>query len=158
MINIMGNDEQKAFVFNEILNGKRLANGEPERNTKDTKTLETTLTIEDGRYFVNGVKFYSTGSYFADWLAIKAVHPEGYVVLTLVDRNAEGVEVIDDWNGFGQRTTSSGTVKIHNVEVNPLLILMSVYWGINRITVAHFHNSCRLRLMSGLPKLLFKTL
>lgn len=122
MINIMGNDEQKAFVFNEILNGKRLANGGPERNTKDTKTLETTLTIEDGRYFVNGVKFYSTGSYFADWLAIKAVHPEGYVVLTLVDRNAEGVEVIDDWNGFGQRTTSSGTVKIHNVEVNPLLI------------------------------------
>lgn len=122
MINIMGNDEQKAFVFNEILNGKRLANGGPERNTKDTKTLETTLTIEDGRYFVNGVKFYSTGSYFADWLAIKAVHPEGYVVLTLVNRNAEGVEVIDDWNGFGQRTTSSGTVKIHNVEVNPLLI------------------------------------
>ncbi|WP_312329159.1 SfnB family sulfur acquisition oxidoreductase [Acinetobacter sp.] len=122
MINIMGNDEQKAFVFNEILNGKRLANGGPERNTKDTKTLETTLTIEDGRYFVNGVKFYSTGGYFADWLAIKAVHPEGYVVLTLVNRNAEGVEVIDDWNGFGQRTTSSGTVKIHNVEVNPLLI------------------------------------
>ncbi|MGN5535022.1 SfnB family sulfur acquisition oxidoreductase [Acinetobacter sp. Lyrl_1] len=109
MINIMGSDEQKSFVFNEILNGKRLANGGPERNTKDTKTLETTLTIENGRYF-------------ADWLAIKAIHPEGYVVLTLVDRNAEGVEVIDDWNGFGQRTTSSGTVKIQHVEVNPLLI------------------------------------
>lgn len=122
MINIMGNDEQKTFVFNEILKGKRLANGGPERNTKDTKTLETTLTIEDGRYFVDGVKFYSTGSYFADWLAIKAVHPEGYVVLTLVDRNAAGVEVLDDWNGFGQRTTSSGTVNIHHVEVNPLLI------------------------------------
>ncbi len=122
MINIMGNHEQKSFVFNAILKGKRLANGGPERHTKDTKTLETTLTIEDGRYFLNGVKFYSTGSYFADWLAIKAVHPEGYVVLTLIDRNAEGVDVIDDWNGFGQRTTSSGTVKINHVEVNPLLI------------------------------------
>ena len=122
MINIMGNDEQKSFVFKQILNGKRLANGGPERNTKDSITLETTLTIKEGRYFINGIKFYSTGSYFADWLAIKAVHPEGYVVLTLVERHAKGVEVIDDWNGFGQKTTSSGTVKINHVEVNPLLI------------------------------------
>ena len=126
MIGIMGTEEQKQFIYNEILKGKRLANGGPECNTKDTKTLATTLTIENGRYFVNGEKFYSTGSSFAHWLAIKAIHPEGHVVLTIVDRNAEGVEVIDNWNGFGQRTTSSGTVKLQHVEVDPLLILMSV--------------------------------
>lgn len=122
MIGIMGTEEQKQFIYNEILKGKRLANGGPERNTKDTKTLATTLTIENGRYFVNGEKFYSTGSSFAHWLAIKAIHPEGHVVLTIVNRNADGVEVIDNWNGFGQRTTSSGTVKLQHVEVDPLLI------------------------------------
>ena len=122
MIEIMGTEEQKQFIYNEILKGKRLANGGPERNTKDTKTLATTLTLENGRYFVDGEKFYSTGSSFAHWLAIKAIHPEGHVVLTIVDRNAEGVEVIDNWNGFGQRTTSSGTVKLQHVEVDPLLI------------------------------------
>lgn len=122
MIEIMGTEEQKQFIYNEILKGKRLANGGPERNTKDTKTLATTLTFENGRYFVDGEKFYSTGSSFAHWLAIKAIHPEGHVVLTIVDRNAEGVEVIDNWNGFGQRTTSSGTVKLQHVEVDPLLI------------------------------------
>jgi len=122
MIHIMGTEEQKQFIYNEILKGKRLANGGPERNTKDTKTLATTLTFENGRYFVNGEKFYSTGSSFAHWLAIKAIHPEGHVVLTIVDRNAEGVEVLDNWNGFGQRTTSSGTVKLQHVEVDPLLI------------------------------------
>jgi len=122
MIEIMGPEEQKQFLYNEILKGKRLANGGPERNTKDTKTLATTLTFENGRYFVDGEKFYSTGSSFAHWLAIKAIHPEGHVVLTIVDRNAEGVEVIDNWNGFGQRTTSSGTVKLQHVEVDPLLI------------------------------------
>ncbi len=122
MIEIMGKEEQKQFIYNEILKGKRLANGGPERNTKDTKTLATTLTLENGRYFVDGEKFYSTGSSFAHWLAIKAIHPEGHVVLTIVDRNAEGVEVIDNWNGFGQRTTSSGTVKLQHVEVDPLLI------------------------------------
>lgn len=122
MIDILGNEQQKQFIFNEILNGKRLANGGPERNTKDTKTLSTTLSIENGRYYVNGEKFYSTGSSFAHWLAIKALHPEGYVVLTIVDATAQGVEVIDNWNGFGQRTTSSGTVKLQRVEVDPLLI------------------------------------
>lgn len=122
MIDILGSEQQKQFIFNEILNGKRLANGGPERNTKDTKTLNTTLSIENGRYYVDGEKFYSTGSSFAHWLAIKAIHPEGYVVLTLIDVTAQGVEVIDNWNGFGQRTTSSGTVKLQRVEVDPLLI------------------------------------
>ncbi|QIC72305.1 SfnB family sulfur acquisition oxidoreductase [Acinetobacter indicus] len=122
MINLMGSTEQKKFIFNEILQGKRLANGGPERHTQDTKTLNTKLSIQDGRYFVTGEKFYSTGSSFADWLAIKAVHPEGHVVLVLVERNTSGIDVIDNWNGFGQRTTSSGTVRLNQVEVNPFLI------------------------------------
>ncbi|TCH65656.1 SfnB family sulfur acquisition oxidoreductase [Acinetobacter sp. ANC 4862] len=122
MINIMGTEPQKTFIFNEILQGKRLANGGPERHTKDTKTLNTRLTIEDGHYFLEGEKFYSTGSSFAHWLAIKAIHPEGHVVLVVVNHQVAGVEVIDNWNGFGQRTTSSGTVKLHHVEVDPFLI------------------------------------
>lgn len=122
MIQMMGTEQQKQFIYQEILQGKRLANGGPERHTKDTKTLATTLTIENGRYFVDGEKFYSTGSSFAHWLAIKAIHPEGHVVLTLVNAQAEGVNVIDNWNGFGQRTTSSGTVRLDHVEVDPLLI------------------------------------
>ena len=122
MINIMGTEQQKTFIFNEILQGKRLANGGPERHTKDTKTLNTLLTIEDGHYFLDGEKFYSTGSSFAHWLAIKAIHPEGHVVLVVVNHQATGVEVVDNWNGFGQRTTSSGTVKLNHVEVDPFLI------------------------------------
>lgn len=122
MIQIMGTDQQKQFIYQEILQGKRLANGGPERHTKDSKTLTTLLTLEDGHYFVEGEKFYSTGSSFAHWLAIKAIHPEGHVVLTIVNREAAGVEVIDNWNGFGQRTTSSGTVRLEHVEVDPLLI------------------------------------
>ncbi|MFH7765029.1 SfnB family sulfur acquisition oxidoreductase [Acinetobacter sp. BSP-28] len=122
MIQMMGTEQQKQFIYNEILQGKRLANGGPERHTKDTKTLATTLTFENGHYFVDGEKFYSTGSSFAHWLAIKAIHPEGHVVLTIVNAQAKGVNVIDNWNGFGQRTTSSGTVRLDHVEVDPLLI------------------------------------
>lgn len=123
IIDLIGTDVQKAFIFDEILQGKRLANGGPERNTKDTKTLSTHLSIENGQYFLSGEKFYSTGSSFADWLAIKALHPEGHVVLCIINRHdSEGLEVIDNWNGFGQRTTSSGTVKLNHVPVDPFLI------------------------------------
>lgn len=122
LIDLMGNEEQKKRVFGEILAGKRLANGGPERQSKDSKTVHTTL-IQNGEVWVlNGEKFYSTGSIFADWLAIKALHPEGHVVLVLVDRFTNGIEIEDDWNGFGQRTTASGTIKLNQVRIDPALI------------------------------------
>ncbi|ATZ67177.1 SfnB family sulfur acquisition oxidoreductase [Acinetobacter haemolyticus] len=120
-INITGSETQKQFIYAEILAGKRIANGGPEKNSKDTKAIQTTLTLENGQYLLNGEKFYSTGTCFADWLAIRALHPDGYTVLAIVDRYAAGVEVINDWNGFGQRTTASGTVKLRNVVVDPAL-------------------------------------
>ncbi|TCB80615.1 SfnB family sulfur acquisition oxidoreductase [Acinetobacter sp. ANC 4173] len=122
LIDLMGTEAQKQFIFQQILEGKRLANGGPERHTKDSKTLNTILSIENGHYYLQGEKFYSTGSSFAHWLAIKAIHPEGHVVLVVVDREAQGVEVIDDWDGFGQRTTSSGSVRLNHVEIDPFLI------------------------------------
>ncbi|MGN5762804.1 SfnB family sulfur acquisition oxidoreductase [Acinetobacter calcoaceticus] len=120
-INITGSDAQKQFIYTEVLAGKRIANGGPEKNAKDTKAIQTTLTLQNGQYLLNGEKFYSTGTSFADWLAIRALHPDGYTVLTIIDRHAAGVEVINDWNGFGQRTTASGTVKLHNVIADPAL-------------------------------------
>ncbi|MGY5394314.1 SfnB family sulfur acquisition oxidoreductase [Acinetobacter sp. NigerLNRRAM0016] len=122
LIDLMGTEAQKQFIFQQILDGKRLANGGPERHTKDSKTLNTILSTENGHHYLQGEKFYSTGSSFADWLAIKAIHPEGHVVLVLVDREAQGVEVINDWDGFGQRTTSSGSVRLTQVEIDPFLI------------------------------------
>ncbi|MDH1916506.1 SfnB family sulfur acquisition oxidoreductase [Acinetobacter junii] len=120
-INITGSDAQKQFIYTEILAGKRIANGGPEKNSKDTKSIQTKLTLENEQYFLNGEKFYSTGTSFADWLAIRALHPDGHTVLAIIDRHAAGVEVINDWNGFGQRTTASGTVKLHNVIADPAL-------------------------------------
>ena len=122
-IDLIANEQQKQFIYTEILNGKRLSNGGPERNTKDTRTIETHLEQINGQYLLNGEKFYSTGSYFADWLAIRAIHPDGHIVLTIIDAKAEGVEIVDDWDGFGQRTTASGTVRLKNVVVHPDLII-----------------------------------
>lgn len=119
----IASESQKQFIYAEILKGKRLANGGPERNSKDTKTIETRLDQVNGQYILNGEKFYSTGSSFADWLAIRAIHPLGHTVLTIINAQAQGVEIANDWDGFGQRTTASGTVRLKNVVVSPELII-----------------------------------
>lgn len=119
----IASESQKQFIYAEILKGKRLANGGPERNSKDTKTIETRLDQVNGQYILNGEKFYSTGSSFADWLAIRAIHPLGHTVLTIINAQAQGVEIANDWDGFGQRTTASGTVRLKNVVISPELIM-----------------------------------
>ncbi|MEH2162421.1 MAG: hypothetical protein V7K38_15610 [Nostoc sp.] len=37
--------------------------------------------------------------------------------MAFVERDAEGLTLLDDWTCFGQRTTASGTTIIENVKV-----------------------------------------
>ncbi|MBX0301257.1 acyl-CoA dehydrogenase family protein [Cryobacterium sp. 1639] len=63
-----------------------------------------------GGLVVNGTKFYSTGSIFADWIDTFAqVGDTGQNVIAVVNAHQSGVTHSDDWDGFGQRTTGSGT-------------------------------------------------
>jgi alkylation response protein AidB-like acyl-CoA dehydrogenase len=62
-----------------------------------------------GRVVLNGRKYYTTGTLFADWINIAAQHENGELVGVVASRHAAGVEVLDDWDGFGQALTASGT-------------------------------------------------
>lgn len=99
-------------VYAAILAGARLANAQTERGGKTVRDDTTSLTRDDdGVLRLTGTKFYATGALFADLLAVRAVGQRpGQSVLAYLARDTEGVEVIDDWDGFGQRTTASGTV------------------------------------------------
>ncbi len=79
---------------------------------------------EDGRWVVNGRKFYSTGSIFADWIDLYARRDgpgdgDGLDVIAAVRARQPGVTHHDDWDGFGQRTTGSGTSVYQDAEVDP---------------------------------------
>jgi len=64
----------------------------------------------DGTFRISGQKYYSTGSIFADWIDTYAERTDtGERVIAIVDAHQDGVTHGDDWDGFGQQTTGSGT-------------------------------------------------
>jgi alkylation response protein AidB-like acyl-CoA dehydrogenase len=79
--------------------------------------LTTTLTPEGDGWRLNGTKYYSTGSLYADLILIKATAPGGLGVTVIIPTDREGVERIDDWDGIGQRVTGTGTTNLHDVRV-----------------------------------------
>jgi len=62
-------------------------------------------------------KFYSTGALLAHRVPIVALDDQGRAWYAIADRDAPGLMVINDWSGFGQRTTASGTVILDQVKV-----------------------------------------
>lgn len=71
------------------------------------------------KYVLNGTKFYSTGAAYADWILVSAVNEDGEPVSLAVDAEATGIQVIDDWDGFGQQLTASGTTVFTDTPVAP---------------------------------------
>ncbi len=124
-----GSEAQKRQLLTSVLDGWRIGNAGPERGTKDTLTLKARITADGDGYVINGQKFYSTGALYAHWVAVKALNDDGKQVLAFVRRGTPGLRIIDDWSGFGQRTTASGTILLNNVRVDADLVLDN--WRVN---------------------------
>ena len=116
---------QKDQLFASVLQGWRIGNAGPERGSKNTLDLKARITADGENFVINGQKFYSTGALFAHWIAVKAINDDGKQVMAFVRRGTPGLRVVDDWSGFGQRTTASGTVLINNVRVEAGLVIDS---------------------------------
>ncbi|MFD7154069.1 SfnB family sulfur acquisition oxidoreductase [Kribbella sp. NPDC059898] len=114
-----GSGAQKKRIFAEVLQGRTIGNAQSERGTAHVRDFRTTLTPDGpGRWRLNGTKFYCTGALFADRVAVLAHRGvDGPMAVAWVDRDAPGLEVIDDWDSVGQRTTASGTVRLTDVAV-----------------------------------------
>jgi len=110
-------ERQKKQLFQSVLEGWRIGNAGPERGTKNTLELKTRIRADGDGFVISGQKFYSTGALFAHWVAVKAINDEGRQVMAFVRRGTPGLHIVDDWSGFGQRTTASGTVLLNQVRV-----------------------------------------
>ena len=131
VIRATASEEQKKLWFGRVLSGYRLGNAFSEAKSKHVGAFETTLTPDGDAYRVRGEKFYATGALFAHYIHIGAVDPAGNVHLAIVPRDAEGLDIIDNWSSFGQRTTASGNVRIDNVRVGSEGVIPAYLGGEN---------------------------
>jgi alkylation response protein AidB-like acyl-CoA dehydrogenase len=120
LVHAMGNEIQKTFFFNEILQGHLFASFGSEAGA-NRFVLESTLQQVDGGYRLTGKKQFatsSTGSKWAFWRSVSsdvAGSQDDRYVMPIVLLSAEGVTVTDDWDGIGQRGTGSGRVSAEHV-------------------------------------------
>lgn len=143
-LRLQGSDEQRAFFYGLVCDGAMFANAQTERGPNPVNVDATALTRAGDDFVLAGKKFYSTGALFADWLIVRASVSDGTgepptattpKALAFVPRDARGLEVVDDWDGMGQRTTASGTVLIDDVRVpaehvvpfSPIFTVPTVY-------------------------------
>ncbi|MET0745122.1 MAG: acyl-CoA dehydrogenase family protein [Microvirga sp.] len=100
------------FGRGEIAGNASTEPGETRLGRKSTR-----LRMGDGGWLLSGTKFYTTGSIFAEWIDVSATRGDDESVFVLVPRHHAGVEIIDDWDGFGQRLTGTGTAIFKDVPV-----------------------------------------
>lgn len=108
--------------FARILGGDFVGNAQSERH--DTAHLETRIDRTSGEPLLSGTKYYTTGSIYADWIHLAALDGDERVAVT-VSAHHPGVRSTDDWDGFGQLLTGSGTTVFDRAPVGKGGILVS---------------------------------
>lgn len=97
---------------------KLVGNGFSEQSRKPVGLyFDTAFTPDGDGYRLNGTKFYSTGSIYSDYTQIWAAAPDGRIAGAVIPVDREGVTILDDWDGFGQRLTGTGTTQLDDVRV-----------------------------------------
>ena len=111
-------EAQKKKLYAEVLKGARFGNALAEFKTKAAHIKQTSIRKTTQGYVINGEKFYCTGSIFAHRIPTLVKDENDQEFLAFVPRQASGLTIKDDWTGFGQKTTGSGTVKFENVHID----------------------------------------
>ncbi|WIK83603.1 acyl-CoA dehydrogenase family protein [Pseudoglutamicibacter albus] len=127
-------DEQtREFWYAKVLAGDVVGNASTEVSGNALNTLNTTLAVQaDGSGVLNGAKYYCTGTAYATHTRVSATlldadgTPTEGRQFAVVSTRAPGVELEDDWNGFGQSLTGTGTTRFTDVKVAPEHILNRV--------------------------------
>ncbi len=112
-----GTEEQKQRYFTRVLDGDRLGNAFTEIGTRTPVEFKTRIVPSGDGYVLSGQKFYSTGSLFAHLILVVALNEQDRTHVVFLERATPGLQIIDDWSGFGQRTTGSGTTTFDAIPV-----------------------------------------
>lgn len=80
----------------------------------------TKVTPEGTGFRVDGEKYYSTGTIYADWIDTFATRSDtGAPVVAILRADQPGIARVDDWTGFGQKLTGTGTTTFTGAVLEP---------------------------------------
>ncbi|MFC3061184.1 acyl-CoA dehydrogenase family protein [Paenirhodobacter populi] len=100
--------------------GETAGNGWTEVGAVKIGDTNTKVTPDGDGFRIDGEKYYSTGTIFADWIDTYATRADtGAPVIAIVKADQPGIERRDDWTGFGQRLTGTGTTVYSGARVEP---------------------------------------
>jgi alkylation response protein AidB-like acyl-CoA dehydrogenase len=132
-----------------FLAGAFVGGGWTEANDVTLANIATTVTAEDDHWVVSGAKFYATGSLYADWLDVIGRDGDGELLTALVRADDPGVTLVDDWTGFGQRTTASGSARYDRVRAER----GDVFPVTERFSYQpHFYQTALLAVLTGITR------
>ncbi|NMO02087.1 acyl-CoA dehydrogenase [Gordonia sp. TBRC 11910] len=149
---LLSTDEQaRATWLTAVAEGKLVGNAITEPGVGAVDRYRTTVTGPDDALVVNGTKYYSTGSLYSDYILI-AGDRDGERVGVLVDADAPGVVQHDDWDGFGQRLTASGTTEFTEVKVAGDRLLGPGYGVAGRTYGTSYLQLVQLAVLAGIAQ------
>lgn len=111
------NDDHRKRWTARIAAGDIVGNAWSEVGDARQTSFSTRVEKNGHGWKLNGAKFYTTGSLFAEWIDVGASAEDDVSVGVIVARSTPGVAVIDDWDGFGQIGTASGTATFTDVAI-----------------------------------------
>jgi SfnB family sulfur acquisition oxidoreductase len=117
VLRVNGSPAQQQRLYGQALRGVRFGNALAELGTRTAHDRTTRLSRDGDGYRINGRKFYATGALYAQRIPTSVIDDDGVQQLAFVAADSPGLSVIDDWSGFGQRTTGSGSVVFNSVFV-----------------------------------------
>ena len=120
-------DQVSLHWLREVTAGNLFANAFSEKGGLAVGSLvfnTRLLPADNGGFRLDGEKFYSTGTLFSDYLTVATTTDHDSVASVLIPSDRTGVRIVDDWDGFGQRRTGTGTTVFTNVAVSADEILV----------------------------------
>lgn len=121
MVQLYGSDELKQrYLAPMAAGGTFCASLGSERTAgSELGKIETVVAKDGGDLVLNGEKFFSTNTDFADFLVViarSADDPEDYPAV-VVPRGTPGVEIVKRWDVIGLRASHTYQVSLKNVRV-----------------------------------------
>jgi len=109
---------EQRLRLGQILDGFFFGGASTELGTPRPGGVTARLTKGTNGYRLNGRKYYATGTSYADFLYTNALDDAGESVRLLLPTGRAGVNILEDFDGMGQRLSGSGGLQFTDVEVS----------------------------------------